>query len=84
MEWTPSVDTVRPIITGSSQLRKETIRSRIKWENDSSYPQKITSDRDPVLDEQYGLGPFGRNVPSGLGRIIQENNGDARIYPGQH
>ncbi|WMV45847.1 hypothetical protein MTR67_039232 [Solanum verrucosum] len=70
--------------TKETNLERETIRSRIKWENDSSYPQKRTSDRDLVLDEQYGLGPFGRNVPSGVGRVSQENNGDARISPGQH
>ncbi|KAG5585186.1 hypothetical protein H5410_045620 [Solanum commersonii] len=43
-----------------------------------------TSDRDPLLDEQYRLGPFGKNVPLGLRRVSQENNGYARIFPGQH
>ncbi|XP_055831470.1 flowering time control protein FPA-like [Solanum dulcamara] len=53
-------------------------------ENDSSYPHKRTSDRGPVLDEQYGLGPFGSNVPSGPATVSQANNSDARISPGKH
>ncbi|XP_055830963.1 flowering time control protein FPA-like [Solanum dulcamara] len=53
-------------------------------ENDSSYPHKRTSDRGPVLDEHYGLGPFGSNVPSGPATVSQANNSDARISPGKH
>ncbi|KAG5585197.1 hypothetical protein H5410_045631, partial [Solanum commersonii] len=54
----------------------------MEWENDSSFPQKKkTSDRDPVLDEKYDLGPFGRNVPSVLVTVSHKNNGDARISP---
>ncbi|XP_055829125.1 flowering time control protein FPA [Solanum dulcamara] len=71
----------------SSQLQRETKRSRIDGAYDSSYPHKRTSDRGPVLDEQYGLGPFGSNVPSGPVTVSRANNSvsplDARISPGQ-
>ncbi|WMV45842.1 hypothetical protein MTR67_039227 [Solanum verrucosum] len=46
--------------------------------------EPLRGDRDPVLDEQYALHLFGRNVPSGLVTLSQENNGDTRISPGQH
>ncbi|KAK4368656.1 hypothetical protein RND71_012448 [Anisodus tanguticus] len=74
----------------SSQLQRETKRSRINGPlpYDSSYPHKRTNDRGPVLDEQYGLGPFGSNVPSGPVTVSQAKNTvspqDARISPGQH
>lgn len=44
----------------AGQLQWETKRSRI---DDTSYPQKTKSDQGYVLDEQYSLDPFGRDVP---------------------
>lgn len=68
----------------SSQLQRESKRSRIDGAYDNSYPNKRTNDRA----EQYGLGPFGSNVPSGPVTVGQANNSvsplDARISPGQH
>ncbi|KAM3375792.1 flowering time control protein FPA isoform X1 [Capsicum galapagoense] len=71
----------------SSQLQRETKRSRVDGSYDSSYPHKRTCDRVPVVDEQYGLGPFANNVPSGPVTVSQANNSvsplDIRISPGQ-
>lgn len=71
----------------STQLQREAKRSRIDGAYDSSYPHKRTSDRGPALDEPYGLGPFGSNIPSGPVTISPANNSvsslDARISPGQ-
>ncbi|KAG5585191.1 hypothetical protein H5410_045625 [Solanum commersonii] len=74
----------RSVITGCRKLLRETVRLSIEWKMRVLILKKRTSDRDPMLDEQYGLGPFGRNVPSGFLTVSQEYNGDARISPRQH
>lgn len=72
-------------VLDSNQLQRETKRSRIDgaFPYGSSYPHKRTGDRGPVLDEQYGLGPF----PSGHDTISQASSSvgplDSRISPGQ-